>query len=290
MKKFPLILTLSILTCLPSMPAALLLDEGFDYEAGLLVPANGGTGFSSAWANSGSGGTQVVYPGLAYSDSLGNSLSVTGGSSVITSSATDGAFRDFSAIAVPTNTTTTYWLSFIGSTDGAPFGASGDEASIQLRSGNTNILSIGAFGTSANWRLRASGGVGGTLFSNATGVPSSAMEAFVVIRLDVNTSTGGNDAVYFWLNPELDEAPSEGSAIGSISGSNIWDTFSVDRLRTGLNNSGTAESKELSYDEFRFGTTFTSVAPVPEPAALSLLGLSGFLLVWRQRHRISGNS
>ncbi|MBK1860130.1 hypothetical protein JIN80_17860, partial [Cerasicoccus arenae] len=123
-----LISTLSILGLGVVAQANPILYEGFDYSAGALVGENGGTGFSNAWANSGAGGDTVTYPGNTYSSGADN-LSVTGGFTTVTNTATAGSFRDFSAITAPDGTTT-YWFSLISSTGGVAFGSGGDEASL----------------------------------------------------------------------------------------------------------------------------------------------------------------
>lgn len=277
------LLTLASAALLAPLQADLVLYEGFDYPAGALVNQNGGTGFSTSWKNSGAGGDTVTYPGLEYTSGA-NSLNVVGGYTTVTNTGTAGSYRDFSAITAASDTVTTYWISVIASTGGAPYSVSGDEASLQFRNGSgTNVLSVGAFGTSANWRLRAIGNSSG--FSNAGDAPSSSTEAYLVIRVDVDTTASAADNLYLWVNPDLGSEPTIAGATSSITGTNFWDNgeFSLVRLRTGLIESGgTAESKSLTYDELRLGTSFTDVAPIPEPAELAaimgvLVAALGFL-------------
>ncbi|MBK1860133.1 hypothetical protein JIN80_17880, partial [Cerasicoccus arenae] len=110
--------------------------------------------------------------------------------------------------------TTTYWFSLISSTGGVAFGSGGDEASLQIRdSDNTELLSVGAFGSSANWRIRAKsadGGISG--FSDGGDAPNSGTSAFIVIQVNINTADSAADDLYFWVNPSLDSTPTIGSA------------------------------------------------------------------------------
>lgn len=281
-----LISTLSILGFATAAHASLMLYEGFDYSAGGLAGENGGSGFSTSWASSGAGGDTVTYPGSTYISGA-DSLSVTGGYAAVTNSGTAGAFRDFSTIVAPDGVSS-YWISLIASTGGIAFGSGGDEASIQIRDAdNTDLISVGAFGSSANWRIRAKsadGSVSG--FSNANDAPNSGASAFILIQVNVDTTAADN--IYFWVNPSLDNEPTIVTATSSITGTNFWDSgdFSINRIRAGLNNSGAAESKTLNYDEYRFGTSFADVAPIPEPSHFALIaaGLVMLLGYFRRKH------
>ena len=290
MKKAAL-LCLSLLTTsfVASTQATLLVYEGFDYDTGALAGGNGGVGFTNSWANSGAGGDTVTSPGLTYTN--GSTLATSGNYTTVSNTATAGSFRDFSSVSVASGTQT-YWVSVIAQTNGNAFGASGDEASIQLRnSSNIEILSVGAFGSSANWRIRAKSATGSVSgFSSAGDTPNSGTQAFLLMRVDVNTAADAADNIYLWVDPALGSEPGVGTATASITGTNFWDDddFNINRVRSGLINSGTTESKTLTYDELRIADSFGDAAPIPEAssAAMSLTALlTVFTALWWRRKR-----
>ncbi|WP_157837046.1 cell wall anchor protein [Geminisphaera colitermitum] len=275
----PVFLATCLLVASAVLPvrASLLLYEGFDYEAPI-VGKEGGSGFNAAWAQHASPATINLKAGLDYTDTNTDALVATGGSVGITSVASGGISRTFDAITAAADTTTTYWLSFVGNTAWSATGSGNNFfASLMLRSGTTDILSVGAFGSSPNWRVRANN----SNYSSATGVPTSSTQAFVVVRIDVNTATAGNDAVYLWINPALGTEPSIGAATGSITGTNLWNSFSLDSLRISVNeNAPAGATKSISLDELRLGTSYADVAVtvVPEVASTAVF-LGGMLFV-----------
>lgn len=290
MKRALLTLAAVILPMTLTAQASLLLSDGFDYASGTLTGNNGGTGFSSTWLTSGAGGATVATPGYTYTDTLGNALQTSGGYVSISGTSSGGVYRNFNAITAAAGTTTSYWVSVLMDTTGAPYGASSDTSIIQLRtSGFTNLVSVGAFGTSANFRVRAvSGDAATTIYSTASGVANSSNLSLIVLRIDVNTLSAGADAVYLWVNPDLNAEPSIGNATSSITGTNFWNEgeFSLTNIRAGVENSGTAEAKGLNLDEFRLGTDYASVlVTVPEPASLALWSTSALIVGFYLRRR-----
>ncbi|PAW76489.1 MAG: hypothetical protein B9S32_14680 [Verrucomicrobia bacterium Tous-C9LFEB] len=273
--------------------ASLLLYDGFDYASGTLTGSNGGAGFSSTWLTSGAGGTTVATPGYTYTDTLGNELQTAGGYVSISGTSSGGAYRNFSAITAAAGTTTSYWVSVLMDTTGAPYGASSDTSIIQLRtSGFANLVSVGAFGTNASFRMRAvSGDAATTIYSTTSGVANSSNLSLIVLRIDVNTLSNGADAIYMWVNPDLNAEPSTGSAAAAITGTNFWNDgeFSLTNIRAGVENAGTAEAKGLNLDEFRMGTDYASVlVSIPEPAHLALWSTSALIMgIYLRRRRYS---
>lgn len=274
-----------LMIALPAQ-ASLLLYEGFNYESAPIVGQNGGSGFGGAWTQYASPASINLNAGLDYTDTNDDVLLAIGGSASITSVASGGITRAFGAITAAADTTTTYWLSFVGSTAWSATGSGNNYfSSLRLSSGTTDLLSVGAFGGSANWRVRANGGT----YSSATTSLNSSTEALIVVRIDVNTAAAGNDAVYLWINPTLNAEPSIAATAGFITGNDLWSAFSLDGLRISVNENATASAtKSISLDELRFGTTYSDVTPqaIPEPASAgTMAGLAALaLLLIRRRH------
>lgn len=105
---------------------------------------------------------------------------------------------------------------------------------------------------------------------------TDGMTHHIVLRFDLSNS--GNDRVRVYLDPTTNTEPAVASADVSVG------EFLADRMgtiSTFVFGPGTAPA----YDELRVGTTFFDVRCVPEPATLSLLGLSafGFLMTARRK-------
>src|SRR5436309_1008501 len=99
--------------------AALIVYEGFDYAAGSsLRTQNGGTGFASAWANTGNATETATSPGLTYGDLAVSGIKATLNGQQTTSTNGNSAFltRDLSQTFGADGTTE--WLSFISQRTG----------------------------------------------------------------------------------------------------------------------------------------------------------------------------
>lgn len=257
-----------LLMAAASLPAhaSLLLYEGFDYTANeTVIGKNGGFGnwstTNGAWRTTGTPTTTLVVGGsLGYTDTNGASLVTDGGSLSVTTSVTGGTFRNISGISVTKagGGTATYWLSFVGNTSGipvpSPTGTPYAALTFNTNDGDGNQLHIGAFGSSAAWRIR----VGSSTYSSAAGVPTSTAQAFIVMRVDVDLN--GDDSIHLWVNPALSSEPSLESATSSITGE-YWSgaSFSLSLLRIGTAGTGDIG---INVDEIRLGTTYPTVAPL----------------------------
>jgi hypothetical protein len=93
---------------------------------------------------------------------------------------------------------------------------------------------------------------------------------FGVIRIDF---TEGVDPVYLYVNPQPG-APEPATASASLINLNV--NF--------LNMVSLTGPGGVGYDSLRIGTTYADVTPVPEPAALSLVGVAA-MAVWQSGRR-----
>jgi len=172
---------------------------------------------------------------------------------------------------------------------GAPFGADGTTTYFSFLMQPQGTLGEGHYGGWFGLAFRGSGGRD-LLVGSSNGVADYVMEThptwvnsrtvtgeplivdrpvLFVLRADFSA---GNDTLSLYVNP-TSGAPEPATA----------DTVKTDLdlgLLPRISLSGTGA---YGFDEFRAATTFGEVAPVPEPATLTLLTLGGLVMVRRRK-------
>lgn len=258
--------TLLVVTALaglltPQAKAALIAYEGFDYTPGgtSLNTLNGGTGWTSAWDN---GGWRTPNTGFSENEAtLSFSNLVVGGTAARGSNDNSQSFRQFGTQAA----TGTYWISMLMTND------IGENASssfgLSLFNGGSEQNFIGKAGV-ANWGVAGQGGATSGLAA------STNTTAFLVSRYDM-----GAGVAHHWVNSTPGAVdPTNASAFNGVGGT-AFTAFAFDRIRLGRFNTATGGT----IDEFRLGTSYTDVAPIPEPSTYALLALGLGALVFLRR-------
>jgi hypothetical protein len=290
-------------SCLLASAAALLLTsspahaisltnfiyEGFNYTTtdnpsdntsdGDIGANTGGTGWGatpSAWTDAASTTVNVISPGLLYAGlpTTGNALNLN---------------------AVPTNTTQSFFrlLNQSGAIDTGTFYFSflvrkdvdsPRTINVSLFSANAERLTFGQFSPTAT---STNGNIGITQLNAAPGIVGATPIPFnlgttylLVARVDFNVS-GALDRVRLFVNPALNGLE---PATPYIDVTTV-DIVSVDQVRPFVGNASTAPvaaASNATFDEFRFGPTYSAVT-VPEPTAAALLALAGGMLTARRR-------
>jgi hypothetical protein len=134
-------------------------------------------------------------------------------------------------------------------------------------------------------------------FQNPIGTPlvpaanyALGQTTFVLLELVLGGSTNADNA-YIWFNPNLDIAPTTGSAditdLGNVDLNGASGNLAL-RFQSST-ASGVLTNSALQFDEIRVGNAFADVtpftAPVPEPTTMALAGLGGLALLALSRKR-----
>lgn len=236
--------------------ADLIASDGFDYAVGPLS-GNGGVGWNGGWTAADD--LQVESPGLTYTDSSGVSLA-TSGNKVRPSFSADGeSFRVMSSGSIGADGTSV-WIAFL-----AEGPATSPDSTQNFRWGGISLFD--GTNDSSEERLFLGKPADEDFFWGTLGpvigdrivsdVPTTDPVLFVT-QIEFGS---GDETVRIWLNPDLDSTPLPGDAAITETVSN----FQFDRVRI-------AGSNDFAIDELRIGTTFSSVAPTPEPSSFALLG------------------
>lgn len=255
--KIVLASVIAVVSCLGSntSSAALLAYDG--YDGGTVV--NGGTGWQANWTVS----DNVLGTNL----SSGNGLVTTGGSATVGWFGNGQALRRFSAAPINTGTLWISWLQTSNTVAGNP-------TQLRILNGSNVLLMFGKhFNNTTDWAIMSDGG--GSIQS-ASGVGMTGTQ-FLTASMEFSTGQ-----VNLYVNPTglgAGLAPAAGLAASWTSGLHFSSGF--DRIVT------TAETATMNVDEFRVGTTWQDVSPIPEPSTYALLGLGLAALVFLRRRKVA---
>ena len=240
------------------------VSDSFTGSPGAIGGTGGGTGFGS---NNYSGAGNVVSPGLTYPGLQ------TSGNRFDTAGDNQGAFRTLGA-PLSTDAGTI----FVGFLAASTPGTAPDYAGLSFYSGgqSTEELFLGKPFQSPNFGFDVSGATGGAL--NSATAPVSTTPSLLVYRL---TFTPTGDTIDFFANPTPGAPlPATPTLTFAIPEDTFADTLTAIRLQSGV---GAGNTTPFSFDELRGGGSFADVAPIPEPAALGLLGAAALLTLRRRR-------
>ncbi len=250
-----------------------------------------GSGYRPNGSWSGSNGTVTAGGGLSYG------VLKTAGGMVTTNDGGDGVRGDLDSSAFDqadlrgsdgliggSDVEGTLFYSFLGQRTAG--GNAGDSfAAVELYRGGSEVLGVGN-----NWGAWAystfGGGIGNHDLNSSDPEPGVSYEHvdnevhLFVVRVDYHA--GANDDVTIWLDPEIGAGESGQLADLVTQFSSVGD-LSFDNVHFRSGNAGNT----WNWDELRFGTSWDSVLPVPEPStfALAAVGLLGLVSFGRRRKR-----
>lgn len=273
--------------------AALIAYEPFNYSAGALGSASGGSGFSGNWSSNGT--TNVTATDLTY-----GSLGTTGGSIGNLSTAQNrfGASRTIDLVTPGLLANDSQlWFSLMMGYDsggnrtnsrlafvlGTESMSTGNFQYYYNTAGATGLgVTLGRF-NNVNGRIAATQvrdstfgtGFNGNVFGTGqttTVVPDSDGVLNIDYRLVVGRITWGatEDTIDIFL-------PDTNLNLGSVHS-----TLAVNVDQSGYDTISFARGDKVVMDEIRFGATAADVLPIPEPG-VALLGSLGILALLRRR-------
>lgn len=265
--------------------AALLTYEGFDYEAGVPIATNtttgvdGGFGWIQSWRTASGTASPIAWdPGLLYANvnPIYEGLAESGRSAQFVTSQirrqldtvdtyADAGLRGTGGVIGENLDGTLYGSLLLYN---ANWGTS-DRILLEFTGGTTFRVQQPSGG--AGFRITT---VGNDIIDDGDTPPAlSGEQALLLVwRWDFVAGTNTSN-MRFWINPITEASPS----VGLLTNRNVG--FTTITLRQ------VAGSTNTYVDEIRFGTTWESVAPIPEPGSLMTLLFSGGLL-WGVRARI----
>jgi len=241
----------------PNSQAQIVAYEGFNYAPASTINGQAAPAPMGTWGFNGST-TNALAGSLSYGaliTSAGQAESSGGGRPVLTL----GSFADTGGVQ---------YVSFLGNTMGT--GLTG-YAQVEFRTAAAPdpIFSIGGSNDSnSNGEFTLDRQTG---FVNS-GVMRGNATTFFVAKIDF-TGAPGADRVTYWVNPTVGGAE-------TVSALTATGTFNFDRIA--FANFSTVR---WNLDEVRFGTTWASVTPVPEPSTYALLALGLGALFFLRRRR-----
>jgi len=234
--------------------ATITAYDGFAYADGSNISGQAAPAPLGTWGNN--GGSPVGLTG-----SLSYGALITSGNQAISS----GGGRPPLSVGGNADTGGIQYISWLVSNSNV--GVDGYSA-FELQLGGSVFLNIGGSNNgNSNLEFTMETGTG---FVNS-GVLRSDATTFFVLKIDYTGGPGADVATY-WVNPSVggSETVSSLTATGSFGFTDI--------------SFGNFATTTFNYDELRFGTTWASVTPIPEPSTYALLAL-GFGAVFFLRRR-----
>ena len=273
-----------------------LVLEDFDYGAGELTGANGGSGFSAAWSSVSTANTQIVPAGLSYTDGV-TGLTLSSAGRALQVGNTDGNNINRALRTSSTINQSSLFVSLLVSFSSGTISAS-DSAYLYFGIGSASATSerMGVFAAgNANGDLGIQLSNGSTLSTKYDGGTFGSGTYLLVAKLEKVGQTGASDPydkMSFWVNPSLYASTfMTPDQVIDNSGANLG-VSSLNRLGFGTSLLETGDN--VLFDRIRMGDAVSDILPlapeglpvIPESqtvgACAGLVALGG---AWYARRR-----
>jgi len=288
-----------------SASAALLAESSLVTTNTVLFGVNDGTGFSEAWHRQNAANDFALNPtSLTFGPLVTAGKSVAGGNAFSSHGrrlSTAAAGNPFSTAGLVSDRFTpqlvdrgTVWFSALA----RPTATLGTDtvriAFTNVGGGNDAVISAGDIvirgqgGANQFWGVSTNGGNNSAV---STSTPVAANSTVLLIG-KFSLGTGGSNGEFrLWAfnNPNqvtLGGADlADGTAMATLTGQTVESVVGNTGMsfRTLIIRPGTGAG-QAELDEFRFGTTFADVTPIPEPTSLAAIGLGAAGLLKRRRN------
>ena len=264
----------------------LVVYESFSQTPGDLDGQAGGTGLNSWNATTGTNAVSVVNPPtLTYGD-----LDNAGGQANVPSSASTSAWVTTTSALADNNLLddgATLWFSYMfekasggGSNEWAGFAFGTDNLAAAFNGVNMTNGGNGVGVATRNDAVNVATWLGGGNAAQGSGLSITYGESALVVGKIEWGGTVGDDETITIYTPSTTDLGTIGPGVSkTVTG---FDQTLLDTISFTQRNSGGTQI----YDEIRFGDTYAAVTPftvVPEPSSLSLLGLTGLMMIHRRR-------
>jgi PEP-CTERM motif len=276
-----MLLVVGLITAPAVSQGGVLVSESFDYTAGPLSGANGGTGWNGAWLTGASTTptysvvAQDITPPAGYGAPVGNQALINPNAANDDSGGATPDIRRNLASSIDLDAAQTVYFSALVRREDQTNGG-GTEHSTYLRfnsAAGANLVGIGHSSTE-DFRLALNNAAS----DSATVNFQIGINYLLVGKLTLNAS-GTNDVL-------------EGSLFApgdTLSEPVAWDhqtAADISGVISQLQIGTQRRAGKAFIDEIRIGTAFADVAVVPEPASVALLGLGGLIVATgHRRHR-----
>ncbi|MCC5844184.1 MAG: PEP-CTERM sorting domain-containing protein [Verrucomicrobia bacterium] len=266
-------LSLSALVC----QGSLIAYESFGDAATTQLAGTTADSGLGAWTlvSGAAGSATYTEPGLTYPNLVtsGNKVTVTTGTALYANLT--------SPFTVADNSVGEIWGSFIMSTGNT----SGDAALslFQAASPTASSNALASIGLINSGDARLIGGRtmdGGGNIGLVTSNVTVNQQNLYIFRITIDTNAGQVESGTFWINPTITAGMTVGD-LGTGWSAGLTNTGLAGVASIGLYTTGT---NAAVFDEIRLGTTLDSVAVIPEPGTLALVGIAlGSLVLFRRR-------
>lgn len=281
--------TLTALAIGTSAQAALIASDGFEEavaRSDLTSSPGTGSGWNGPWAFHGGASSDFALVDRSMSYANG-SVQVNGGQKALKLTPGESAILQPLSRSLPAQTETVYMSFLLHAPTATPIDnnatqtANDDFFQFGFMDSVTNPTASGGIqskggDTGGQQFLFSRYGSTGGVFANQS--VNTETDYFLILKISKVNSSATYNAVQLFINPFSNDESEQTTVVSS------WGNTGLASISQWVFRVARTDLDDAYYmDEFRFGTDFASVVPIPEPSTLSLVGIAGLALLRRRR-------